>query len=290
VQGAVIGAFSAGLNHGIGDITGGTNTAHGATAARTASIALHGISGGIVAELQGGKFGSGFVSAGLTETFSPVAGMLSDSPFARAIVMGVIGGTISELSGDKFANGAGSAVFAQLFNHGKNSVESARANRAAEARGVTEGEVRIIQEYFGESVPYEQIRISQASSGKYVARTIGMKITYLGAEYYSDDFSTTNAHRQSIFLHEVMHIWQNVNIPSYSFIAAGLEHLNFADPYAYSLSRSKSLLSYRYEQQGQIIQDYAYARQSGDSMVGSRSIRSYERMIFRTITNIYRSP
>jgi len=60
---------------------------------------------------------SGFVSAGLTETFSPVAGMLSDSPFARAIVMGVIRGTISELTGDKFANGAGSAVFAELFNH-----------------------------------------------------------------------------------------------------------------------------------------------------------------------------
>jgi len=43
--------------------------------------------------------------------------MLSDSPFARAIVVGVIGGTISELSGDKFLNGAGSAVFAELFNH-----------------------------------------------------------------------------------------------------------------------------------------------------------------------------
>ena len=114
----MIGAFSAGLNHGIGNAVGEIGVAHGATAARTASIALHGIRGGIVAELQGGKFGSGFVSAGLTDTFSPVAGMLSDSPFARAIVMGVIGGTISELSGDKFANGAGSAVFAELFNHG----------------------------------------------------------------------------------------------------------------------------------------------------------------------------
>ena len=117
----MIGAFSAGLNHGIGDITGGMAEAATSStdrmAAGLASIALHGIRGGIVAELQGGKFGSGFVSAGLTETFSPVAGTLSDSPFARAIVMGVIGGTISELSGDKFANGAGSAVFAELFNH-----------------------------------------------------------------------------------------------------------------------------------------------------------------------------
>ena len=81
------------------------------------ALPCNGIKGGIVAELQGGKFGSGFVSAGLMETFSPVAGMLSDSTFARVIVISVIGGTISELSGDKFANGAGSAVFAELFNH-----------------------------------------------------------------------------------------------------------------------------------------------------------------------------
>jgi len=71
---------------------------------------LHGIKGGIVAELQGGKFGSGFVSAGLTETFSPVAGMLSDSPFARAIVIGVIGGTISELSGVTTIMGASEMI------------------------------------------------------------------------------------------------------------------------------------------------------------------------------------
>ena len=67
--------------------------------------------------MQGGKFGSEFVSAGLTETFSPIAGQLSDAPYARALARGVIGGTISELTGDNFANGAGSAVFAELFNH-----------------------------------------------------------------------------------------------------------------------------------------------------------------------------
>jgi len=60
--------------------------------------------------------------------------MLSDSPFARAIVMGVIGGTISELSGDKFANGVGSAVFAQLFNYGNSKLNETRTKRLAETK------------------------------------------------------------------------------------------------------------------------------------------------------------
>jgi len=64
--------------------------------------------------------------------------MLSDSPFARAIVIGVIGGTISELSGDKFANGAGSAVFAELFNHVSDEMLS--ATREVERLYSVEGE------------------------------------------------------------------------------------------------------------------------------------------------------
>lgn len=117
VQGAVIGAFSAGLNHYIGEGVGKIAGIHGANAARAASLALHGIRGGIVAKLQGGKFGSGFKTAGLTETFSPLAGAAGDSIWTQTAVAAIIGGTISELMGDKFANGAGSAAFAQLFNH-----------------------------------------------------------------------------------------------------------------------------------------------------------------------------
>ena len=80
----------------------------------------NGVVGGITSVLGGGKFGNGFVSAGLVRLpnrafESPLAlvkARCADSVLARA----VIGGTLSEATGGKFANGAATAAFSQLFN------------------------------------------------------------------------------------------------------------------------------------------------------------------------------
>ena len=67
--------------------------------------------------LQGGKFGHGFLSAGVTQAFAPAidgiggnsnsAGYFSAGNRAsRIFVASVVGGTASQLSGGKFANGA----------------------------------------------------------------------------------------------------------------------------------------------------------------------------------------
>ncbi|GAA5442267.1 hypothetical protein Misp06_00441 [Microbulbifer sp. NBRC 101763] len=69
--------------------------------------------GGIVSELQGGKFGHGFISAGLSawagqsETFGGGNGPTPEGTIAAMI----IGGTSSVVSGGKFANGAVTAAF-----------------------------------------------------------------------------------------------------------------------------------------------------------------------------------
>lgn len=78
----------------------------------------HGVVGGITAELQGGKFGHGFVSAGLTKAINVngIVGIDVDLAGLRIVTAAVVGGTISELTGDKFANGAVTAAFGQLFN------------------------------------------------------------------------------------------------------------------------------------------------------------------------------
>ena len=84
-------------------------------------IASHAVVGGISAELQGGKFGHGFVSAGVTKglggAFLPSGSNLSTGDVVEGtVVSAVIGGTASVISGGKFANGANTAAFQYLFN------------------------------------------------------------------------------------------------------------------------------------------------------------------------------
>jgi RHS repeat-associated protein len=73
-----------------------------------------GIIGGITSVLSGGKFGHGFVSAGIS------AGGAGANPAGAGIKPGefigrtVLGGTVSKITGGKFANGAAGAAFAMV--------------------------------------------------------------------------------------------------------------------------------------------------------------------------------
>jgi hypothetical protein len=85
-----------------------------------AKVFSHGAAGGVMARLQGGKFGSGFAAAGVTEAFAPAIdnigrGNESYAP-ARIAAAAVVGGTSSVITGGKFANGAITAAFARAFN------------------------------------------------------------------------------------------------------------------------------------------------------------------------------
>ncbi|TVZ40630.1 RHS repeat-associated protein [Alteromonadaceae bacterium 2753L.S.0a.02] len=80
-------------------------------------IAAHAVIGGIAAELQGGKFGHGFISAGVTK--SAMGSMFTvgyGGVVGRTTIAAVIGGTVSDITGGKFANGAATAALAHIFN------------------------------------------------------------------------------------------------------------------------------------------------------------------------------
>jgi RHS repeat-associated protein len=97
-------------------------------------IATHAVLGGVISELQGGKFGHGFFSAGLTKGIN-VNGMIGSFgaayDAARIAVSAVIGGTISKITGGKFANGAVTAGFAQMLN-GNSQIKGAANNPIGE--------------------------------------------------------------------------------------------------------------------------------------------------------------
>lgn len=126
LKGGLFGAFSAAAFAGVGaafDKFGtagnfaGSNFSSGAFGAK---VLAHGITGGVMAELQGGKFGSGFAAAGVTQAFSGgidnldkgTVGISAERVFAAA----ALGGTTSVLTGGKFANAAITAAFNRAFN------------------------------------------------------------------------------------------------------------------------------------------------------------------------------
>jgi RHS repeat-associated protein len=136
LQGGLYGAFSGALFYGIAE---GVSSAGWAQANQgegvlgtnltsigyTSSVIAHGIAGGVVSDLEGGKFGSGFASAGVAEAFSGVIDHLDPAnPIGqtisaeRVVASAIVGGTTSQVTGGKFANGARSAAFSQAFSEG----------------------------------------------------------------------------------------------------------------------------------------------------------------------------
>ena len=92
----------------------------GGSAARVFASA---VIGGVSSSLQGGKFGHGFVSAGLGAALGGVAKGMS-SKALQAIVGAAIGGTLSKITGDKFVNGAFSGAFAAALSDNNQDVDS----------------------------------------------------------------------------------------------------------------------------------------------------------------------
>ena len=94
-----------------------------------ASVA-HGLAGGTISEMQGGKFGHGFLSAGISKAATPMAVGVSDQVYIQGAAVAIVGGTTSEISGGKFANGAVTAAMAFAFNEVASRGQRGRAERA----------------------------------------------------------------------------------------------------------------------------------------------------------------
>lgn len=97
LKGGLYGAFTAALTFGASYVSAGWGT--------MGRIAAQALTGGIIETLQGGNFGNGFLSAGLTAAFMPGIAKVRNNVL-RTIAGALIGGSISEVTGGKFANGA----------------------------------------------------------------------------------------------------------------------------------------------------------------------------------------
>ncbi len=113
LKGAVLGAIEAEADFGIGQSVPYNDTAT-QLGNPVGNVVSHAALGGVMAVLRGGKFGHGFVSAGLQAEIDPH--LVSDEYIIGGIKAAIVGGTISIITGGKFANGALSAAFEFEFN------------------------------------------------------------------------------------------------------------------------------------------------------------------------------
>jgi RHS repeat-associated protein len=110
MKGAIIGAISGALFCGAGEIG-----AQGLSSNYVGISSVHGIAGGITAEMNGGEFTTGFATAFLTKAAAPGIEILPNAE-ARVAAAAVVGGTVSAIGGDSFENGALTGAFSRAFN------------------------------------------------------------------------------------------------------------------------------------------------------------------------------
>lgn len=100
IEGGLWGAFSAAITFGV---------ASAFSPGTPGYVVGNGAAGGVLTELQGGKFGHGFVAAAASAAINPAIKDLSIG--TRIAIRAAVGGSVSKVTGGNFANGASAAAF-----------------------------------------------------------------------------------------------------------------------------------------------------------------------------------
>jgi hypothetical protein len=106
LRGALQGAFQSLATFGIGR---GIDNIY-------ANIAAHMMLGGLLEEMNGGDFGHGMLSAGLSKVIGLGIADLKVGDPMKIVLQGIAGGVLAEASGGDFANGAASFAIQFAFN------------------------------------------------------------------------------------------------------------------------------------------------------------------------------
>lgn len=133
-------------------------------------------------------------------------------------------------------------------------------------RLLTSGEIALAKTVFGDSIDYARVRLHDRRilppgfQKRHQAVAKGDHISFPRSAY-ADDFSVEkDAFKQSVFIHELVHVWQHQNrilsTPQEAAKALLRHKFNYQKAYPYRLDAAPDLLHYGFEQQAAMIQDY----------------------------------
>jgi hypothetical protein len=203
VQGAVQGAFSGAVFGVIGGIP----------MSGTMRVAAHAVAGGGMSVMQGGKFGHGFLSAGVTQAFSgPIDGIDNFGPtwgsignrVARVVAAATVGGTTSSITGGSFTNGAYASAFQRAFNE---ELYDADDEIARHGRALTAEERSVLTDFFPTEV-LDSARIIEGKVPWWLSKNMD-GITLRNRIYFREGaYAPGTAAGAEILGHELTHVQQ----------------------------------------------------------------------------------
>lgn len=145
------------------------------------------------------------------------------------------------------------------------------------SRPLTDGEIKLAKTVFGDAIDYARVSVNDT---KFIGfHPKGTAMAPNGSLYmfgcYHADYSALPPHGQSLFIHEMTHVWQYQNKvlkPVVEAVKLNLAHkFNYDAAYDYTLDAKKDLLAYNMEQQASIVQDYFVLRETGAPSPFARS-------------------
>lgn len=144
------------------------------------------------------------------------------------------------------------------------------SSRRLRGRPLTAGEWDNLRLFFGNALTLSKVRVHSHPFSKDGAFCIDNHVFFPRA-FYRPDFSITqpgdpasssNDDKRDLawLVHECCHVWQfQRKVRRYRWYKALLEHIQYGDTvYLYDIDERDCLAAFRFEQQGQIIQDYAW--------------------------------
>jgi len=153
-------------------------------------------------------------------------------------------------------------------------------------RPLRPGEIDLLRPAFGERIAYGGVRLRLGHGGNAAAvaafRNGNTAITLRRSVYfrihYSDDFSEAGVEAQSLFHHEMAHVWQYAKLGVPRFLARYARDLaacrfNVGAMYRYE-EGATPFAGARLEAQAQMVGDYCHARLVGDVSRQTRLARN----------------
>ena len=212
LRGALVGAFTAAAGYGI------MQNMQGAEAFFAQSTA-----GGVGSELGGGKFGNGFLSAGVGFLTGPMLG--GDVSIEKFVGSAIVGGTVSRLTGGKFANGAVTAALSYVVAAGvrripgKNVAESTVVDAEESRQNMNDAlsefrrlfESGLLPEEYNFINDFEGGLDNQAFSFKYVDKLVSDRVAEMdvydltGAKVFRGGANTLSGALDTV-AHEIYHL------------------------------------------------------------------------------------
>ena len=142
---------------------------------------------------------------------------------------------------------------------------------ADKGRALTVGEIDIAKTVFADAIDYDTVRLRDENYVPWQGENYAMAPNghiYFGKSLRGiSDWSLEDSNMQGLFIHEMTHVWQHQHGVNVLLVGAYQQAKQFlvGDQYDYHLAPGKMFKDFNIEQQGDIIRDYYWALDLGDT-------------------------